>query len=334
MMSSRFCRCSQSSHEYGRGCRRREGVGSQREPGVDFHIRGKADRPRYGLRFFTPIAEAEVLHGLCGAGFHGASRLGQTLHEGLSRVLLARIATRSWTEDSDSVHGESAGSRDRDPPSRRVEARTWERHENRMGNEQRHISDDFCVIFAIAHCYYRSAGATGHSVGAMVIAAPTGRSHRATGRRESSVFEENASLKEFKKPWRWQALILGVCDETSVAELKIKVGDFQLHLKRNVGATNAPLAVSSPVIVTTDSPEITQSVTSPPVSSITRSSLEKVDPFVNPSIVASSKLAALEANGYIGYKLVSSSTVGSFRKGRTVKGKTQPPICKEASFVC
>ncbi|GMH19342.1 hypothetical protein Nepgr_021183 [Nepenthes gracilis] len=132
----------------------------------------------------------------------------------------------------------------------------------------------------------------------------------------------------------FEALVLEVCDETSVAEVKLKVGDFEMHLKRNIGGTNAPIPVSSPTIappVPTD--PMFQSANSAPSSSTPKSSPEKVNSFVNPLSAKSSKLASLEASGSSGYKLVSSPTVGSFRKGRTVKGKKQPPICKEGDVV-
>ncbi|KAA8534016.1 hypothetical protein F0562_031533 [Nyssa sinensis] len=120
---------------------------------------------------------------------------------------------------------------------------------------------------------------------------------------------EKKSLRNVKFPDGFEELILKVCDETEVAELKLKVGDFEMHLKRNIGAPAAPPSL-------------------PP-----KSSPEKISPFTNVSLEKSAKLAALEASGSRGYVLVSSPTVGSFRRGRTLKGKKQPPICKEGDII-
>ncbi|KAJ6322569.1 hypothetical protein OIU77_012415 [Salix suchowensis] len=130
------------------------------------------------------------------------------------------------------------------------------------------------------------------------------------------------------------ALVLEVCDETEIAELKLKVGDFEMHLKRNVGAAKAPLISSTPPPpIPTPPMEISAAVSPSPSPSPSKSSVEKSTPFTNVSFGKSSKLAALEASGASGYVLVASPTVGSFRRNRTVKGKKQPPICKEGDMI-
>ncbi|KAG7999163.1 hypothetical protein I3843_01G293700 [Carya illinoinensis] len=131
-------------------------------------------------------------------------------------------------------------------------------------------------------------------------------------------------------PNGFEALVLEVCDETEVAELKLKVGDFEMHLKRNIGATTAPMSGMSP---STPPPVPTKPmVESAPVAPPPSPS-KAPSPFTNVPVEKSSKLAALEASGSSGYVLVSSPTVGSFRRGRTVKGKKQPPICKEGNVI-
>lgn len=135
-------------------------------------------------------------------------------------------------------------------------------------------------------------------------------------------------------PNGFEALMLEVCDETEIAELKLKVGDFEMNLKRNVGATVAPLSHISP----TSPPPIptkpmVESAPAAPPPSPPKTSPQNTSPFANVSLVKSSKLAALEASGSNAYVLVSSPTVGSFRRGRTVKGKKQPPICKEGDVI-
>ncbi|GMN41215.1 hypothetical protein TIFTF001_010445 [Ficus carica] len=116
--------------------------------------------------------------------------------------------------------------------------------------------------------------------------------------------------------------------------LQYGVGDFEMNLKRNVGATVAPLSHISP----TSPPPIPTKpmVESAPAAlppSPPKTSPQNTSPFANVSLVKSSKLAALEASGSNAYVLVSSPTVGSFRRGRTVKGKKQPPICKEGDVI-
>ncbi|KAL6980768.1 hypothetical protein U1Q18_022406 [Sarracenia purpurea var. burkii] len=135
-------------------------------------------------------------------------------------------------------------------------------------------------------------------------------------------------------PNGFEALVLEVCDETEIAELKLKVGDFEMHLKRNVGASKAPIPIVSPTSAppVPGEPMIDSSPASTP-SPPPKSSEEKISPFTNVSLEKSAKLAALEASGSSGYVLVSSPTVGSFRKGRTLKGKRQPPSCKEGDVI-
>ncbi|KAB5538647.1 hypothetical protein DKX38_016180 [Salix brachista] len=130
-------------------------------------------------------------------------------------------------------------------------------------------------------------------------------------------------------PNGFEALILDVCDETEVAELKLKVGDFEMHLKRNTGVAKHPFTSSTPPPppIPTSPMEVSAAVS--PAPSPSKSSVEKTTPFTNVSFRNSSKLAALEASGASGYVLVASPTVGSFRSNRTVKGKKQSPICKE-----
>ncbi|XVF24196.1 hypothetical protein REPUB_Repub13aG0106800 [Reevesia pubescens] len=135
-------------------------------------------------------------------------------------------------------------------------------------------------------------------------------------------------------PNGFEALVPEVCDETEVAELKMKIGDFEMHLKRNVGATKAPLSNISP----TTAPPIptkpmTESAAAAPPPSPPKPSPEKPTPFKNAAFGNSSKLAALEASGSNNYVLVPSPIVGTFRRGRTVKGKKQPPICKEGDLI-
>lgn len=83
-----------------------------------------------------------------------------------------------------------------------------------------------------------------------------------------------------------------------------------MHLKRNIGATKAPLSNISPTTpppipskpMDESAPTTAQPL--PPTSSS-----EKTNPFANVSSQKSSKLIALEASGTNTYALVSSPTV-------------------------
>uniref|UniRef100_A0A5B6ZXC2 Lipoyl-binding domain-containing protein n=1 Tax=Davidia involucrata TaxID=16924 RepID=A0A5B6ZXC2_DAVIN len=163
--------------------------------------------------------------------------------------------------------------------------------------------------------------------------AVTSKSDGSSDGRPQGSLERN-SLRNVTFPNGFEALILEVCDETEVAELKLKIGDFEMHMKRNIGVTKAPMAVISP----TTPPAIPtkpmiEAAPAAPLSSPPKPSPEKISPFTNVSLEKSAKLAALEASGASGYVIVSSPTVGSFRRGRTLKGKKQPPICKEGDII-
>ncbi|XP_038886728.1 biotin carboxyl carrier protein of acetyl-CoA carboxylase [Benincasa hispida] len=147
---------------------------------------------------------------------------------------------------------------------------------------------------------------------------------------QGSVQKKPAANATF--PNGFEALVLEVCDETEIAELKLKVGEFEMHLKRNIGVVRAPLSAISPT-VPPPIPSKPMVESAPTLPAPPKPSSEKTTPFTNVPLEKSSKLAALEASGSKGYVLVSSPTVGSFRRGRTVKGKKQPPICKENDVI-
>ncbi|GAU18149.1 hypothetical protein TSUD_248500 [Trifolium subterraneum] len=108
-----------------------------------------------------------------------------------------------------------------------------------------------------------------------------------------------------------------------------------MHMKRNIGEANSPIsnisqATTPPPIPTKPMVDF---VPSTPTLSPPKSSPAEANAFVNDSHDKSSKLAELEASGIKNYVLVASPTVGSFQRGRTVKGKKQPPICKEGDII-
>ncbi|KAM7499413.1 hypothetical protein LguiA_023827 [Lonicera macranthoides] len=134
-------------------------------------------------------------------------------------------------------------------------------------------------------------------------------------------------------PSGFEDLVLEVCDETQIAELKLKIGDFEMHLKRNIESPPMP-NVSHTLPPPVASKPVIESAPVAPPASLPKSSSAKINPFSDAPVEKSAKLAALEASGATGYLLVSSTLVGSFRKGKTLKeGKKQPPICKEGHLI-
>ncbi|KAI5434001.1 uncharacterized protein LOC127118107 isoform X1 [Lathyrus oleraceus] len=142
---------------------------------------------------------------------------------------------------------------------------------------------------------------------------------------------EKNPLQTATFPNGFEALLLDICDETQIAEVKLKVGEFEMHMKRSMGVADAPI---SDISQATPSPVptklIVESTTSTPPP---KPSPGKTNPFVNEFHDKSPKLAALEASKTKNYLLVESPMVGLFRRGKTVKGNRQPPICKEGDII-
>ncbi|CAI9091795.1 OLC1v1026911C1 [Oldenlandia corymbosa var. corymbosa] len=145
---------------------------------------------------------------------------------------------------------------------------------------------------------------------------------------------QNSSPRRTTFPNGFEELVTDVCDDTEIVELKVKIGDFEMHMKRNVELPKAPAHVESPTVappIPSEPMNELAPVAAPPPAP--PKPTEKVSPFTNIPAERSAKLAALEASGSSGYVLVSSPTVGSFRRGRTFKGKKQPPIVKEGDVI-
>jgi biotin carboxyl carrier protein len=136
-----------------------------------------------------------------------------------------------------------------------------------------------------------------------------------------------------KFPNGFEELILGVCDETQIAELKVKIGNFEMHLKRNIESpvSVASYAATSPPPV--PSKPLSESVSSTPSESLPKSSSSNINPFSDLPVPKPPKLAALEASGATGYLLVNSTSVGSFRRGRKAGARILPPVCVEGKLI-
>lgn len=140
-------------------------------------------------------------------------------------------------------------------------------------------------------------------------------------------------------PEGFETLVLDVCDETDIAEIKLKVGGYEMHLRRNVGSTQSqpspPLIVSPTMAPPIPSEPMTESIPAAPPAGSTSPKLSQasVTPFSSNSSMKTKKLVELEASGVKTYAVVSSPTVGFFRSGRMFKGKRMPPSFQEGDLI-
>ncbi|XP_010938421.1 uncharacterized protein [Elaeis guineensis] len=132
-------------------------------------------------------------------------------------------------------------------------------------------------------------------------------------RSSQEPLEESVQNSTF--PNGFEALILEVCDETNIAEFKIKIGDFEMHLKRDIESPRAP----SP------STHIVSPTTAPPIPS---EPMNESGAAAQPAVSRKSPPAATSP-----FANISSAKVGTFQRGGTFKGKKQPPSCKEGDII-
>ncbi|KAK6912181.1 hypothetical protein RJ641_024274 [Dillenia turbinata] len=120
-----------------------------------------------------------------------------------------------------------------------------------------------------------------------------------------------------------QRLLADICDTTSIAEFELKLGGFQLYVKRDVAGrairptpphTLAPVSINT----NTGASDINGSASSP--------SLAISKPMPSTDGVQTLLDKAVDE----GLVIIQSPRVGFFRRSRTIKGKRAPPSCKEA----
>ncbi|CAN0909836.1 Biotin carboxyl carrier protein of acetyl-CoA carboxylase [Linum grandiflorum] len=198
----------------------------------------------------------------------------------------------------------------------------------------------YVPMISNAHAVAERTGAVSGYFSKMLVRSPAKRSLSLVSCSKSddgalSVASEYSGASRATFPRDFEALVLEVCDETEVAELKLKVGDFEMHLKRDIGASKASLPNISP-IVAPPIPSKPMEVEAPAASSAPAAPqppAQKNEPFKNVTFGKSPRLAALEASGSTGYVLVASPSVGSFLRSRTRKGKVLPQVCKEGDMI-
>ncbi|KAF3450846.1 hypothetical protein FNV43_RR06935 [Rhamnella rubrinervis] len=117
-------------------------------------------------------------------------------------------------------------------------------------------------------------------------------------------------------------LLTKICDTTSIAEVELKLGGFQLRLMRDLSgkASTVPLPSPVPVVDTT-------TAASDLNGSINSQLLSKPLPFKRDI------QTMLDNPADEGLVIIRSPRVGFFRRCRTIKGKRAPPSCNEKQVV-
>ncbi|PIN10131.1 hypothetical protein CDL12_17274 [Handroanthus impetiginosus] len=122
-----------------------------------------------------------------------------------------------------------------------------------------------------------------------------------------------------------ESLLTVLCDTTSIAEFDLKLGGFQLHVKRDLAVQNAPPQPPSP------DPVIAHSVAETPGSNGSASSPSLA---LVKSVPSSHGIQPfLDKAADEGLVILTSPGVGYFRRSRNIKGDWLPPACTENDIV-
>ncbi|KAH7666779.1 Biotin/lipoyl attachment domain-containing protein [Dioscorea alata] len=111
-----------------------------------------------------------------------------------------------------------------------------------------------------------------------------------------------------------------------------------MYVRRGISSSNAQIPTIPPNALPIQAPPIPSKPMSElgplaPPAVAQKPARTPSSPFINVPSAKDAKLAALEDSGVKTYVLVASPTVGSFRRARTLKGKRQPPSCKEGDMI-
>ncbi|KAH7432719.1 hypothetical protein KP509_07G036300 [Ceratopteris richardii] len=155
-------------------------------------------------------------------------------------------------------------------------------------------------------------------------------------------FEEKSHRKGYNSlapnSFEVQNLLMEVCDETSVAEFTLKVGDFKLHVKRDAAKMKGS---TSPVVLAPDVPskQMVESMTTAGSALIAPPPAPKSHPsstaalLATPALKSGSRFGLLEVAADKGLHFVTSPKVGLFQTSQVVKGKSGRPLCEEGQLV-
>ncbi|KAJ4793433.1 Biotin/lipoyl attachment domain protein [Rhynchospora pubera] len=151
-----------------------------------------------------------------------------------------------------------------------------------------------------------------------------------------STVERTKAVKKGTFPSGVEGMLRDICDGTSVAEVKLKVGKFQMYLKRDV--ESSPVESHPPSYQVAVAPPVpSASVNDSAVTShqeteaAPKSSSEENNPFKHVS--GKDARIALQGLDASSYEIVSAPTVGVFLRSRTVKGEKRPSVCKEGMVI-
>ncbi|XP_024388500.1 uncharacterized protein [Physcomitrium patens] len=149
------------------------------------------------------------------------------------------------------------------------------------------------------------------------------------------VVEEEEENPLIPSAFEVQNLLMQVCDETSnISEVQMKVGSFSLRVRREIGKpapAPKPVAAGPPVLgkamVESIPAEAVPAASKPTSTKLAKKALS------GSSLKPVSNFGLIEAAADAGLLFITSPKVGLFRKGRTVKGKSGPPLCEEGQIV-
>nr|XP_028964252.1 uncharacterized protein LOC103429343 [Malus domestica] len=132
----------------------------------------------------------------------------------------------------------------------------------------------------------------------------------------------NQLLQNFDKI---QSLLTAICDTTTVAEVKVKIGGFRLNVVRQLTEKISTPPPPSPVPVSaSENAKALDSNGTVPTQSVAITRQESSSRSIQ---------TLLNRAADDGLVLIRSPRVGLFRRSRTIKGKRAPPSCKEKQTV-
>eukprot|EP00245_Coleochaete_scutata_P016264 TRINITY_DN7510_c0_g1_i1.p1 TRINITY_DN7510_c0_g1~~TRINITY_DN7510_c0_g1_i1.p1 ORF type:complete len:277 (+),score=82.72 TRINITY_DN7510_c0_g1_i1:103-933(+) len=110
-----------------------------------------------------------------------------------------------------------------------------------------------------------------------------------------------------------QSLLMELCDETNVAELKLKVGSFKLHVKRDVGKLKGGVPFTAPPVPSRPMEEAAPATV---IAAVAQKGYETEDEDIDEGLLYD-----------------KADKVGVFRRGKMYKGKQGRPIVTEGATV-
>ncbi|XP_078160124.1 uncharacterized protein LOC144555605 isoform X3 [Carex rostrata] len=146
-----------------------------------------------------------------------------------------------------------------------------------------------------------------------------------------SASEKTEDVQKATFPAGVEGMLREICDGTTVAEVKLKVGNFQMYVKREVESSSVE-SHPPPHSVAIAPPVSSASLSESSQTEAIQKYSEDRNPFENTS-GNEAKLALIKDNDASSFEIVSAPTVGVFLRSRTRKGQQLPPACKEGMVI-